>query len=206
VTDPLDSAKQVLRTELLARRSAEADREEKSAAIVASLCRHPAFVAARLIFTYIGVGSEVITSPLVTEALRRGKRVAVPVVEDTLLGWFEVQDLQDLVPHRFGLMEPPGGVIPADRRRTVRDAELLVVPGVGFDRRGGRLGYGRGYYDRVLGAHPSIPHVATGFCCQVVPEVPMGPGDVRIRVLQTEAWLWQDGEKEASSDRETLIS
>jgi len=193
VTDPLGVAKQILRTELLGRRSAEPDREEKSAVIVASLCRHPDFVAARMIFTYVGVGSEVITGPLVTEALHQGKRVAVPVVEDTLLGWFEVQDLQELVPHRFGLMEPLGGVIPADRRRTARDADLFVVPGVGFDRRGGRLGYGRGYYDRVLAAHPSIPHVATGFCCQVVPEVPMGPGDVRIRALQTEAWLW-DGE------------
>ena len=189
MTDSLESAKRALRTELLARRSAEPEREKKSAAIVASLCRLPAFASARTIFTYVGVGSEVTTDSVVTEALRQGKRVAVPVVEDTLLGWFTLEDLRDLVPGRFGLMEPPGGVIPPGRRAQVRDAELLVIPGVGFDRRGGRIGYGRGYYDRVLAAHPSIPHVATSFCCQVVPEVPMGPGDVPIRVLLTEEWL-----------------
>lgn len=195
--DSLGSAKQALRTELLARRSAEPNREEKSAAIVASVSRLPAFVSAGTIFTYVGVGSEVNTTPLIMEALHLGKGVVVPVVEDSLLGWFTVEDMRDLVPGRFGLMEPVGGVIPPTRRAHLRDAEFLVVPGVGFDRRGGRLGYGRGYYDRVLAAHPSIPHVATSFCCQLVPEVPMGPGDVRVGVLQTEAWLWRDGEQEA---------
>ncbi len=200
-TDSLRAAKGSLRAELLARRSTETDREGKSAAIVASVSRGPAFVSARTVFTYVGVGSEVDTIPLVVEALRLGKSVAVPVVEDARLGWFTVEDLRDLVPGRFGLLEPLGGVIPPGRRAQVRDAELLVIPGVGFDRRGGRLGYGRGYYDRVLAAHPSIPQVATGFCCQVVPEVPMGPGDVRIRALQTEAWFWQDGEEDGTSGK-----
>ncbi len=193
-TEPLAAAKERLRAELLARRSAETDRKGKSAAIIASISRWPPFVAAHSVFTYVGVGSEVDTTPLVLEAIHLGKRVAVPVVENTLLGWFTVEDMSDLAPGRFGLMEPQGGVIPPGRRAEVRDAELLVIPGVGFDRRGGRLGYGRGYYDRVLAAHRSIPHVATCFCCQVVPEIPMGPGDVPIRALQTEGWLWEGAE------------
>lgn len=196
-TESLAAAKERLRAELLARRSAETDREEKSAAIVASISRWAPFVSARSVFTYVGVGSEVDTTPLVLEALHLGKRVAVPVVEDSRLGWFTVEDLRDLVPGRFGLLEPLGGVIPPGRRTEVRDADLLVIPGVGFDRRGGRIGYGRGYYDRVLAAHPSIPHVATCFCCQVVSEVPMGSGDVPIRALQTEEWFWQGAESKA---------
>jgi 5-formyltetrahydrofolate cyclo-ligase len=82
----------------------------------------------------------------------------------------------------FGAMEPIGG-----RLLDPAELDLVIVPGVAFDRSGNRVGYGAGYYDRFLRrTRPGVPAVAVAFAVQVVPEVPAGGTDRRVDAIVTE--------------------
>jgi 5-formyltetrahydrofolate cyclo-ligase len=178
-----------LRREILARRDAEPGRPVRSRAIVEQLLELPAYGAAALISAFVGVGSEVDTLPFIESALASGKRVAVPWVNGRTLRLFDLRNVGELAPAPFGLLEPPPE-LRADPARDVEPAEidLFVVPGVAFDRHGGRLGHGRGYYDGLLArARPDAAFVATAFDCQMVERVPMTARDVPIHAIVTES-------------------
>ena len=178
-----------LRAESLARREAETDRDRKSAAIAARVAGLPEFGSARIVAVFVGVRSEVATLDLIAHALREGKRVAVPVVGGADLRLVAIEGAGELGPAPFGLLEPVAGVR-SDPARQVRpdEVDLFLVPGLAFDRRGGRLGHGKGYYDRLLrGARPASRRVALAFECQVVDAVPMTARDVPMHMLVTEA-------------------
>lgn len=189
-TDPLRQAKAALRRDLLTRRDTLPGRDERSRAIHARVTRHAAWQRARVLMTFLGVGSEVDTTPLVRQALAERRTVAIPVVEGNALDLFRLEDLADVVPGRRGLLEPPGGVIPPARRVDPASLDLVVVPGVGFDRSGGRLGYGKGFYDRFLGRALQATWIGIAFDVQVVEAVPMGPADRRIPHLITESGVY----------------
>jgi 5-formyltetrahydrofolate cyclo-ligase len=88
----------------------------------------------------------------------------------------------ELAPRTLGILEPREqlrGV--ADRWMTADQMEMFLVPGVAFDRNGGRLGHGKGYYDRLLArTAPATPKFALAFPRQLVDEIPMGPSDIRM--------------------------
>ncbi len=178
-----------LRREVIARRDAEPERDARSRAIGERLRALPAYRAARTVAWYAGVASEVATVPLIELALSEGQRVAVPYVAGDRLGLTRIERVSELVPAPFGLLEPPQALRDdADRRVAASEVDLFVVPGVAFDRSGGRLGHGRGYYDRLLAlASPAAQFVAVAFECQVVERVPMGATDVPMHALITEA-------------------
>jgi len=136
-------------------------------------------------------------------AWARGARVAVPWREDDVLALFAVAGPGELEPAGFGLLEPSEAV----RREPGRavdpaSVDLVVVPGLAFDRRGGRLGHGRGYYDGLLPRCPDrAPRVALAFECQVVDAVPMGPRDQPMDLLVTERAVYRVSGREVSPDR-----
>jgi 5-formyltetrahydrofolate cyclo-ligase len=177
-----------LRSEVLARRDALADREGRTVRIHAQLVVSPEWVTAGFISTYVGVKSEVGTIPLITSALEAGKKVAVPVVEGTGLTLYRIESPDDLAPAPFGLLEPRRELRRKARRLVASMMKLFVVPGVAFDRECGRLGYGKGYYDGLLGRiKPHIPTIGLAFDAQLIPEVPMSPTDVRLGAVLTES-------------------
>ena len=132
------------------RRIPPAEREALSAAICGRTAKMPAYRAAGTVHAYVGVASEVRTLPLLEDAWRAGKRVVCPRIgTDGRLEGRQVRSRGDLVAGPRGLLEPDPErtpIIPGE------ELDLVVVPGVGFDRRGGRLGFGGGYYDRFLSA------------------------------------------------------
>jgi 5-formyltetrahydrofolate cyclo-ligase len=143
----------------------------------------PEFVTAGSVLLFYSFGSEVATGGLVDQARARGKRVLLPYVEAETLEAAEFVPGDELVPTTYGAKEPAG-------RRAIQPAEidLVVTPGLAFDRRGRRLGYGGGFYDRYLGRlSPGATRVAIGFSFQVVDEVPAGPGDEPVHLVVTEA-------------------
>jgi len=84
----------------------------------------------------------------------------------------------------YGIPEPP---IPAGVEPRLSGWDIIVVPGLAFDRRGNRLGQGVGYYDRFLGGLPeSVPRIGLAWAGQLVPEVPVDAWDVPIHALVTE--------------------
>jgi 5-formyltetrahydrofolate cyclo-ligase len=141
----------------------------------------------------LSVGSEVSTRNLVNEARHRGVRVAVPVTitAERRLLLTELVDGVPLVPGPFGIPEPP-----ADARVPVaiESVGAVVVPGLAFDLQGNRLGWGAGYYDRLLaGVRPGVPVVALAFECQIVPAIPSMGHDVRMSAIVTEQRVIRPG-------------
>ncbi len=134
---------------------------------------------------YAPKGSEVDTA-LVDEHVRRaGGRVVYPRVVDEarVLEFYEVAP-EHLVASRFGLREPR-----SDWRDVVGLVEItaFVIPGVAFDRTGGRIGWGRGHYDATLANAPKALRIGLAFECQVVDEVAREPHDAPLHYVVTEA-------------------
>jgi 5-formyltetrahydrofolate cyclo-ligase len=182
------TTKAEVRQQGLVAREGETDRDASSRAIQSRVIALPEFVAATSILTYIGVRTEVATDAIVTEAVRRQKRVAAPYVTPEGLRAAFIEGKGDLVPARFGLVEPADR-IKQDPLRNCMPAEvdLFVVPGLAFDRSGGRVGFGRAYYDRLLAqAKPQALFVAVCFHAQLVPTVPMVEHDIPMHLIVTE--------------------
>jgi 5-formyltetrahydrofolate cyclo-ligase len=182
----LQQEKARLRAEVLARREALTDRPARDARIQAQLLALPEWRGAKVVSLFVGVKSEVATLPLIAAALGAGKVVAVPVVEAGALSLYRIDDLASLAPAPFGLLEPRPELRDATHRQDPATVDLFIVPGVAFDRNGGRLGYGKGYYDGLLPkARAGVLKIGVGFDVQLVESVPMGPHDVRLSRLIT---------------------
>ena len=140
-----------------------------------------------MVSCFVGVKSEVATLPIIEAAFAAGKKVAVPVVEGAILTVYRIESVDELAPAPFGLLEPKKELRRKVRRLVATQVRLWLVPGVAFDRTGGRLGYGKGYYDALLSrVKPEVPKVGLGFEMQVIPAVPMGPTDRRLSMIITE--------------------
>lgn len=184
--------KQHLRTEALARRRLQPGREEVSRAVLDRLWAMPEYVGAQTVLSYVSFRHELSTRELLDRAWSDGKQLAVPYCVDDHLELFRIEGLGDLEPGMMGILEPKAELrhLP-ERKVAVERLDLVVVPGVAFDVHCGRLGYGKGYYDRLLRhASPQTALVALAFECQVFPEVPMMGHDVRVDKLLTERSLY----------------
>lgn len=167
-----------LRKALLARRKAlSAERRvQESRAIMDRLRDLPAFRAARTIVGYAPQSEEVDILPLLAELAKKGRTVALPRTVRPTLEIFRWKDGDPLVPGPFGIREPSSGA----GRLLPSEVDLVLVPGVAFDRRGHRLGFGHGYYDRFLSAIPDAAQVGVAFTEQLVDRVPDEPHDVTV--------------------------
>ena len=195
--------KAALRREVLARRSALTDRASRSMAIESRLRSLSEFGRAGTIASYVGVGEEVATVGLIEEALARNITIAVPWRAGSDLHLARILSLAELVPVSFGLLEPPPGLAASTARVVApEDAGLLLIPGVAFDREGGRLGHGKGFYDRLLARAGLGPlRIALAFDCQVVERVPMEAGDERMDLVVTEEAVYRVSARTASGGR-----
>lgn len=133
---------------------------------------------------YVSKDPEVDTLPLLRHLLGEKKRVVVPIIqrEDRSLRLSYLTSLSTLRPSTFNVPEPIGNEIPAEAERI----EVAVIPLVGFDRKGNRIGYGAGYYDRFLQKNRQMMKIGVAFACQEVPIVPAEPFDIRMDVIITE--------------------
>ncbi len=184
---PNTGEKQSVRAACLARRDCLSpdERARASAAIVAQLTTMVELQEATTVMCFASFRTEVDTGPLLDWCLRRGKRLALPrVAGPRALECCLVTDpTRDLEPGTWGISEPVG------RLSVVDPAEIdcVVVPGSAFDREGGRLGYGGGFYDAYLRLlRPDVPRIAVAFACQLCDEVPTRDHDLRMDTLVTE--------------------
>lgn len=137
--------------------------EDRSARLADALFATEAYRKARSLYAYIAFNQEVRTRPIIERAWADGKRVAVPKVTGGEMAFLWLDSFDALRPGYFGIEEPAADAPVADD-----DAALVLVPGLAFDRRGHRVGYGGGYYDRWLAAHPGHPTVALCYDFQIV--------------------------------------
>ena len=176
-----------VRKELLSRRDRIPPevRKTKSRIIRESLLSLEEFRKAGIIFFFASFRTEVDTAELIKISLSMGKQVVLPRVNpdrnDLLL--FEVKDFGDLTPGYMGIPEPSEGA----RQVSINDVDLVVIPGAGYDASGNRIGYGGGYYDRLLsGLQRDIPVIAPAYEEQILDSVPSEPHDIRVNLIVTD--------------------
>jgi 5,10-methenyltetrahydrofolate synthetase len=152
------------------------EREAMSEQVARRVFELAAWRDARCVLAYAAFGSEVATDSITARLLAEGKSLVLPRVGDDGLVLHRIDDPErDLVAGVWGIPEPD----PARPEVGPDAVELFLLPGVAFDARGHRLGYGRGYFDRALAGVPG-EKVALAFDGQVVDKVPVGPQDVPV--------------------------
>ncbi|MBE6466026.1 5-formyltetrahydrofolate cyclo-ligase [Denitrobacterium detoxificans] len=158
------SEKRTQRQALIDRRDAldPVSRAAIDAEIAQRLFQQPEFMIARTVFSFYSVGSEVDTHVIIERALSLGKMVALPrcVPGSRTMEWYAIDSLEGLVPSSYGIPEPAPVVGRLVDPASCVDS-LCIVPGLAFDTRGYRLGYGGGYYDIFLSTFPGF---ALGLC------------------------------------------
>ena len=187
----LRSEKRHIRKRLLEERErlGAAQVRQKGAAATRRLMENDLYRRAHCLSCYVSVKNEVHTHALIRSAIHAGKRVAAPVLTSRPGEMIhrEVHGLEDLELTRFGLLQPPEKEgIPV----SVDAFDLIVVPVVAFDRRGYRIGFGGGYYDRFLAA-ASAPSVGLAYDFQAVDRIPSEPNDVPLDKVFTETFTYR---------------
>ncbi len=191
MADDPQARKAAIREQARKNRVAQTDKDDLSRAICGKFMALPAYRAATAVMWYVDAGSEVRTRHTLPEALTHGKRVVVPwcVVETNTLELFLLEDMSELVEGAYKILEPKDEL----RRLPTKvvqpeELDLVMVPGTAFDPRGGRMGQGKGYYDRLLArARPDAPLVALAFDCQLFDEIPVAAHDVFMDQVLTES-------------------
>ena len=188
--EDLKKRKRELRKKILTLRDAltPEERLQKSKAIKFHLFSLPQFIQAKTVMFFISFRSEVLTDEMIREALALKKKVVVPItdLEHHRLILSELEDYdRDLITSTYGIPEPKKEKIKevsADR------IDLIIAPGSVFDKKGRRIGYGGGYYDRLLRELKQETNVAAlAFELQIVDEVPAERGrDIPVDLIVTE--------------------
>jgi len=179
------AAKAQLRAEMKALRAELSPASHGQLATQAAqvLCALPQWSAAQVVCLYASFKHELGTHTLLQTALGAGKVLVLPRAQPNgTLSLHEVSDLSTLTSSHLGILEPAPGAPPRD----VTDVDLFLVPGLAFDSNGHRLGYGAGFYDRLLRqAKPTAFTVGYGFDFQVNPEVPVEDHDQSLDTIVT---------------------
>jgi 5-formyltetrahydrofolate cyclo-ligase len=158
------------------------ERVRRAQGVHSRLFSLPEMARARSVLLFYSFGSEVATAGMAARVTAEGRRLLLPFLEEGAMEAAEVLPGERLEPSGYGPREPA--------RRVAVDpnsVDLVVSPGLAFDRSGRRLGYGGGHYDRYLarvGHHAA--RVGVCFAAQLVDEVPEEPGDQRVELIITE--------------------
>lgn len=169
-------------------------RQRYSRAITERVLSHPFFQCADTILCYVSFREEVDTKDLISSAWETGKTIAVPrVLKDNRMEFYKIRSMEELKIGYQGILEPE-----ADRNRHVRNVQngnfigqdarrtLMILPGAAFDRKGNRIGYGKGFYDAYLDRYPYFYKMGLAFSCQCVEEIPAEPHDICVDAVFTE--------------------
>jgi 5-formyltetrahydrofolate cyclo-ligase len=157
----------------------------KSGSIVRRLTGLRDLREASTLMVFLSFGSEVLTDGLLRWGWEEGKRMVVPLcrTEDRGLTPCLLDSFAELEIGRYGIREPKReNIRPASRE----EIDAILVPAVAFDRRGHRIGYGGGYYDRFLPGVPRAVLIGAAFSCQIVARIPEGPHDLPVDRIVTE--------------------
>ena len=160
--------------------------EAKSKLIRSHLFSLPEYRNSSLIMFYVSIGGEVYTYDMIREALGENKEIAVPLIlkSQNIMLPCRISDFTDLEPGSFGILQSVKEKI---QNIPLSSIDLIIVPGMAFDRNGNRLGRGKGFYDRFLYLIGSeITKIALAFSFQIVEQVPINKNDIFMDKIVTE--------------------
>lgn len=178
-----------LRKQAHASRNAQENKDELSRRIVGAFMALHQYAEASTVMFYIDVRSEVRTRNDLELALKSGKTIVVPWCNaDGELELFRLESMDELELGMYRILEPRQELrsLP-EKQVSVESLDLIMVPGVAFDERGGRMGHGKGYYDKLLEhARQDAALVALAFECQLFSEIPVAHHDIFMDLIITE--------------------
>ena len=189
---PMQERKRQIREQAHAARNAQPEKDTLSQQIVDRFMALPEYAKATTVMFYVDVRSEVRTRQHFPAALASGKRIVIPYCVDGELELFHLESMEELSVGMYKILEPKVELRSVPEKRVdVIELDLIMVPGVAFDRRGARSGHGMGYYDKLLEhARPDAPLVALAFECQMFDEVPTQEHDIFMDKVITEAAVY----------------
>ena len=179
-------SKTELRSEYRRRREllSEDTRDVLSGQAVSQLLSLPEIKNAKVIFCYISFGAELSTLALLESLLAAGKIVCVPHISGKEMLPMSFSGLKECTVGHFGILEPVGG-----RFLPQEEIDVCIAPGLAFDRRGNRLGYGKGYYDRFFASFKGV-RIGLCFDFQIVDRVPAEDLDQELGLLVSERGIY----------------
>ncbi|MCG8653022.1 MAG: 5-formyltetrahydrofolate cyclo-ligase [Pirellulales bacterium] len=191
-TQQLAERKTEIRKAAHAARKEQADKDVVSQQITDRVMGLAEYQAAQCVMWYVDVRDEARTRHALPETLRSGKRIVIPYCVDGELELFHLESMDELETGMYKILEPRAELRDlADKRVNVKELDLILVPGVAFDARGGRTGHGKGYYDKLLeNAKPETPLVSLAFECQMFDEIPMQDHDIFMDKVVTETKVY----------------
>ena len=180
--------KQKLKDEIFKKRKtlSKSEIKEKSTIIRKKLNSMPEFKKSKNILTYVSFNNEVDTINIIKDLLiKNEKNVLVPYVDKgKLIQISKINSFDDLEPKIFGILEPKKNKI---KKIEINKLDLVIVPGIAFDKNGHRIGYGYGYYDKFLGKlNKNAIKIGLCFEFQIVDKIPQEKHDVPMDFIVTE--------------------
>ncbi|HUY89640.1 MAG TPA: 5-formyltetrahydrofolate cyclo-ligase [Pirellulales bacterium] len=184
--------KKEIREQAHAHRKAQENKEELSRTICERFVALPEYAAAQTVMFYVDVRTEVRTREYLPQVLGCGKRIVVPYCVEGELELFLLENMDELAVGMYKILEPKVELRALPEKRVdVNELDLIMVPGVAFDRTGARMGHGFGYYDKLLEhARADAPLAALAFECQLFPEIPTAPHDIFMDKIITEQAIY----------------
>lgn len=186
---------QKLRIDTLKNRNALTENEIKTRSenICETLLNLPEIINSKTIFAYVSFRSEVSTFKLIETLIGNGKTVAVPItrVKDKRLDAIKIKNVtNDLEPGYCDIPEPTKTLCETN---IIDPSEInaIILPGSVFDKRGGRFGYGGGFYDRFVSNIPNAVRIGLAFDLQVVEQIPLQPHDELLDFVITESNIYK---------------
>lgn len=178
--------KKALRAEIKAKKRAMTEEQiaKTSDALAQQLYAHPAYQNAKSIFGYLSYNQEVRTMPMLEQAQKDGKRVAVPKVIGDKMIFIWLDDLTRISLGYCNIPEPID-----DGPEAVDETALVMMPGLAFDPTGRRCGYGGGFYDRYLESHPNHPTLAMCYGFQMFDHLETDPHDIPVNYVLSQEVL-----------------
>ncbi len=180
-----------LRHLALDRRAEQWNKDELSLAISKRLSTVPGFEPLSSLLIYISVRTEVRTWPIIEQRLQRKEPVFIPYCQGNELKIFRLASAEQLCRGSYGILEPTPALCGQPEFHTsIDEITMVLVPGVAFDRQGHRLGYGKGYFDRMLAQAPAnLIKVGLAFECQLFDHIPVDDHDITMDFVVTESSL-----------------
>ena len=169
--------KKLLRKQIRERKRAmtEAEIDGKSAILGVKFLSSELYRNAKTVYGYLPYNQEVRTVPMLEQALRDGKRVAVPKVYGDTMRFIYLEDMAAVECGYAGIPEPI-----ADEPVADDPTALVLMPGLAFDPRGHRIGYGGGFYDRFLQQEPDHPTLALCYDFQMLEQLDTEEHDIPV--------------------------
>ena len=176
-----------IRKELLAIRESLSEEtvQEKSQDICNWLLKMTCFDYAKWIYGYMPIRNEADIRPFLVHLLKKGKKIALPRVEGDTMEFYQINSFEDLEEGSYHILEPKKESPKAE------GGGFILIPGVAFDREGGRIGYGKGYYDKYFASHNQpLIKIGIAYTIQIVDTIPTTSLDVQLDGLVCEEDLW----------------